>query len=132
MRPALLAVLLALALAGCGGQHWQPWSAQAVVMQGIGTGLHVVDWGTTRDMVGRGYPDRMYEQNPILGKHPTMGEVDVYNVLTIMGAVVLTDYLPPSWRPWWLGGYIAVEGYCAHNNLSADGPGGRGALRIRF
>src|SRR5688572_11355512 len=71
-------------------EEWKP--ADYALLGGAMT-LLVVDWGQTRDMtrhpnyIGRcpqcGSP--YYEHNPILGKSPSIGDVDKYFALAILG-----------------------------------------------
>lgn len=79
--------------------------------------LHIVDWGQTRHIAKN--PDQFYEINPILGRHPSVGEVDTY---MITGAVIHTAVsvvLPQKYRSYWQYVTIGMSGYCVGNNINA-------------
>src|SRR3990167_90446 len=59
--------------------------------------LHGLDWGQTKSIARN--PNKYYETNPILGKHPSAGDVDRYFALTGLGHVGLSLLLSdPKWR----------------------------------
>ena len=59
--------------------------------------LHGVDWGQTKTIARN--PNKWSETNPILGKHPSAGDVDKYFALTGLGHVGLSLLLSdPKWR----------------------------------
>ena len=64
-----------------------------------------IDASQTREAMRRGYR----ETNPILGPHPSVGQVNTYTAvagLTVLGAAAV---LPPRVRPWLLGAALAVQ-----------------------
>lgn len=67
----------------------------------------VADWSQTRYIAA--HPDRFYEQNPILGRHPSKQKVDLYFAGTIVGNYLIADALPSRYRKLWLGGVLAIE-----------------------
>jgi len=77
--------------------------------------LKVIDWQQTRYIANN--PDRFYEQNPILGKHPSETEVNLYFVASYAGQVIIAHYLPSKYRKCWLGLWIGMSGRNSiHNN----------------
>lgn len=83
--------------------------------------LHVIDWGTTRDIAKN--PNKFHELNPILGKHPSVGEVDTYMTLSLIGHTVVSSLLPSEYkgwhvRRWWQGMTIGFKGGLVINNFS--------------
>jgi len=56
--------------------------------------LHVADWGQTRRIAKS--PDTLHELNPLLGKHPTLGDVNRYFIATGLGHVAIAKLLEGS------------------------------------
>lgn len=57
-----------------------------------------------------------HETNPILGRCPSRGEVYGYFVAAGVGTWLVSRWLPPRPRKWFLGAVILIEtGYVAHN-----------------
>jgi hypothetical protein len=109
-------VLFLLILASCSA-HAEEWKAADYKLLGAATALIVVDWGQTRNMTRSPLyisrcpdcQDPYYEHNPILGKSPSIGEVDKYFALAILGTVGVSYALPAKWRRYFLGGVIVLE-----------------------
>jgi hypothetical protein len=100
--------------------------------------LRVIDWGQTRDIAdsytpgcvvydGRieyNYPDgyEHSETNPILGKHPSLNEVDTYFSIVIgidLFIVCLSHKNPEYWaefKKYWQIIGITLETYCVTHN----------------
>jgi len=81
------------------------WKASHIALaSGFAVALWV-DAAQTREAMDRGYR----EANPILGPHPTAGQINTYTAIacaTVLGAAAL---MPSRWRPWLLGAALAVE-----------------------
>jgi len=77
--------------------------------------LRTMDWGTTLDMVDR---PEYYETNPILGKHPSKGNVNTYFACSMLLNYLLADFLPSDARTFWLGLNIFVSAIMVENNYS--------------
>ena len=92
----------------------EPWSTQDKVLFGVSTTLLVADWAQTRTIAKN--PDRWYETNPLLGKHPSVSRVNNYFATTLVANYFITDYLSPKWRTRFQGGLIAVELVVVGNN----------------
>jgi len=78
--------------------------------------LHFVDWRQTRYIAK--HPDEYYEANPILGKHPSTGEVDAYFIGTALVHPLITHLLPQKCRKYWQIVTISVQTTCVVNNVS--------------
>ena len=75
------------------------WTRADTARQLVITGIHVIDWGQTRNIANN--PDRFYELNPMLGKHPSLNEVDKYFVGLIAVHAGISFVLPEKLRrPW--------------------------------
>lgn len=120
-RMAALTALVALLAAPAHGAD--PWSARDVALQATYTALHVMDWGQTRYIAT--HPERHFERNPLLGRHPHKDKVDLYFAGTLVAHTVVTHLLPKEWRPWWQGVTIALEGSCVGWNIA-------GGVKVRF
>jgi hypothetical protein len=92
------------------------WSTQDKTMQATYLTLKFIDWRQTRTIAKN--PDDYYEMNPILGRHPSTTEVDIYFATTAILNTVITHYLPSKYRPWWQGISITVSGTCVVNNFA--------------
>lgn len=81
--------------------------------------LHVVDWGQTLDI--ENHPD-LRETNPILGSHPSRGEINTYFIATgLLHPIVsygLRKYAPDGWVQAWQYVTIGVELGAVGNNAS--------------
>ena len=92
------------------------WSTQDKALQATTLTLKFIDWRQTRYIAKN--PDDYYEMNPILGKHPSTTEVDIYFATTAILNTVITHYLPSKYRPWWQAIIITASGTCVINNFS--------------
>jgi len=101
------------------------WTLQDTVLELTWATLHVIDWGQTLEIADKSH--KYHEHNPILGRHPSKGEVHAYMALgllvhpiithTLPREVVLGDYRIPV-RTIWQSVSIVVTGGCVINNLS--------------
>ena len=78
--------------------------------------LHALDWGTTLDIVD--HPDTHHEHNPVIGSHPTRGEVNRYMAITALAHVAIARILPTRWREGFQYITIGMEVLCVGNNLN--------------
>jgi len=100
-----------------------PWSKQDKILEGVYLILHAVDMGQTLDIAS--HPDKYYEYNPVLGKHPTKSAVYAYFIGTTMVHIGVTHWLPKRYRPWFQGITIGLSGGCVLHNFNIG-------LRVRF
>ena len=77
----------------------------------------VVDWRQTVYIAN--HPGRYWECNPILGRHPSEREVNLYFVGAVIGKIIVAHILPSKWRKIWLTGMMVVSVGCVGNNLRA-------------
>jgi len=83
------------------------------------TGL-MIDWMQTTYLT-RGVPppgENWTESNPLLGKHPSRGRVNVYFLTCLIGHVGIAYLLPKPWRTWWQLSGISIEAYSVGSNYS--------------
>lgn len=106
----LLTATLALSTPAVAGD----WSAEDTKWQAAYIALHVADWGQTRDIAAK--RDRYFEQNPVLGKHPSVKRVDSYFLATSIAHTAISYALPPDLRRRWQQITVVVQaGVVAHN-----------------
>ena len=90
-----------------------PWTKQDTYWQ-IGVLVtQIIDWGQTREIAVN---PKYYETNPILGKYPTLQEVDKYFIVCIAGNYLISKVLPNNWRRKWQAGSILNQIYYINNN----------------
>lgn len=94
------------------GQEWTPADTKLEVAYLM---LHTADWLQTLEIAES---ERLYERNPILGRHPSRGEVNRYFIATGILHVVLAKALPPKPRHWFQGVTISMEAGCVGMNYN--------------
>lgn len=99
------------------------WTTEEKAWLGIAAAFTVADWATTRDL-SRRYNEGYYENNPILGKHPSTGRVDLYFVSAGAIGYLIADNLDQYRKPF-LQTWTAVEIYYTNRNLNIG-------LRMKF
>lgn len=90
------------------------WSKEDSFMQTIVIGLIVIDWAQTRYIADN--PERYCEDNPILGKHPDIDEVDRYFAACLIGNTLIAYILPERYRKQWQTMSIWMQVCCVANN----------------
>lgn len=113
--PKVLMVITVILLMGCSSSSWT-WTKQNTALEVVATGLHVADWMQTRYIAA--HPDRFYEINPLIGKHPSDGQVNTYFALSHAGAMLATVLMPNPYRMWFQSLRIGVSGYLVSFNAS--------------
>jgi len=100
--------LALLLLAGCASiAQADDWSTADTVRQGVVTALLIADWAQTRWIVKN--PVDSHERNPILGEHPSAGQVNTYFAVAVIGHAAISYVLPRGWRDGWQYVWIGVE-----------------------
>lgn len=100
-------------LAGCASRPFEAWDRADTIRQSIYTAAHCVDWLQTQEIVSN---DDYYELNPVLGKHPTHREVDIYMGATLIANWAIAGMLKPEYREIFQYLSITVEVGCAVHN----------------
>lgn len=113
MRPACLAALLAVT---CHAQD--PWSRADLVREGAVFAVSTVDWAQTLNITERpGY----WEQNPVIGLHPTRGQVNRYFATSLLLHAGIVWVLPSRFRSSFqcasIGWELAIVGHNARLGL---------------
>lgn len=76
--------------------------------------LHCADWSQTLTIADN--PQKWNETNPILGSHPSRGDVNTYFIATGLLHPVISYVLPRPWREVWQYGTIGLEVVVVGNN----------------
>ena len=108
-------LLILLSFIGC--THAEPWDTTDKVLGTTVVALQIVDWGQTRYLAK--HPELgFYENNKLLGDHPSVGRVDVYFPALIVGTWLIADWLSPPNRKLFLGVVTVVNVAVTSRNRS--------------
>ena len=90
------------------------WSKVDYSLAAAALTVDTIDWLQTRYIAD--HPNKFYELNPIIGRHPSTEKVNTYFISTILIGAGIAYVLPSKWRKVWLGSCTAIElGVTAHN-----------------
>lgn len=92
------------------------WTTEEKAWLGTAAAFTVADWATTRDL-SRRYNEGYHENNPILGKHPSTGRVDLYFISAGLIGYAIADNLDQN-RKLFLQGWTAVGIFYVNRNLN--------------
>ena len=90
------------------------WTREDTYREATYLTLHTIDYAQTRNIARN--PDKWHEQNIILGKHPSVSQVDRYFIATGALQFAVAYYLPAEYRKAFQ--YISIghdAGYVVHN-----------------
>jgi len=105
----IVVFFLSVAPAYCGDE----WTMEDTEFQVAVLAIKTIDWLQTKEIARN--PD-YYEINPILGKHPSQNEVDLYFACSAIGHTVVAYYLPKKYRRIWQYVFIGIStGLVCHN-----------------
>lgn len=85
--------------------------------------IHIVDWGQTVDIAK--FPDHYQEINPLLGKHPSVNDVNRYMVVSSVTHYIISRSLKPKYRKYWQYVTIGITGTLITHNYNVG-------LRVNF
>jgi len=90
------------------------WTANDTALQLTYTTLHVMDWTQTLHIARN--PEKYYETNSHLGRHPSEGRVNSYFAGGLVLNTAVAYVLPKPWRTMWQVGFIVDRyAYVQHN-----------------
>lgn len=109
----LVGLLIGLAIVN--SRAADPWDSTDKALAAVALTATVVDWGQTRTIAKN--PDTWFEKNPLLGEHPTLGEVNRHFALGILAGAAIAHYLPSAGRKTFLTVLSVIEiGVTANNH----------------
>ena len=102
-------LVIILLLVGCASR---PWTKEEKFLLGVSCLATVADMTTTIQMLDNGN----WEMNPIMGKHPSDGQVVITMAATQAIVIVLAHYWD-DFRSWMLGIKTGINaGFAIHNS----------------
>lgn len=114
MRSILATALLTTACSAYADDYFRDWRRVDSVLLVSAETLLVADWGQTHHVAR--HPDEHLENNPVLGSHPSSGDVDRYFAVATLGTAIAAALLPPKPRRWFLGGVVVLEAVVVARN----------------
>lgn len=109
----LICTLLALTItSGCATTA--KWDAGDKALGGALVAVNVIDWKQTRQIARN--PDRWYEKNPTMRRHPSTSDVDTHFLAVVASELLIADLLDHPARKWFLGANAAIEFYYVRQN----------------
>ena len=111
-------LLVCITLAGCSthASNWKEWDTEKRTVFVASNIAIAADWGSTLNLTER-YDENYHERNPILGRHPSRGDVNKYFVARTMLNYQMARYLPDPWDKWSLSFTTIVHSKAASDNI---------------
>jgi len=72
------------------------WSEADKTREAVYLAVDTVDWLQTRTIAKN--PNKYYEKNPILGDHPSVGQVNNYSLCMMLAHVAAVTVIPSEYR----------------------------------
>lgn len=113
----LAALLLFFSMSPVHAEPFEGWTNEEKAWFVASEVSQILDYQTTRNILyqkpsWKGY----YEVNPLLGRHPSQGKLNIAEAVTVVGNYYLSDWLGHDNRLLWLRAHTAVElDFAAHN-----------------
>ena len=116
----LQGILILLCCCGCTSliPHPRPWTRSEKMAAAFFIAAHTANALTTE--AHQNHPDRFYEMNPLMGKHPSDVEIGAYFSLTGVGTLLVTHLYPELRKPLLIG-YGGVNCYWTWHDLKMMG-----------
>lgn len=113
MKKIFFALIAAFTIQAPGQAQTIEWTNKHKSLLATAVTLHTLDWGQTKTIALN--PDKYYETNPILGRHPSIGKVNTYFAVTALIVPTLAHFLP-EWRSEILLVWVGVEAAVTSRN----------------
>jgi hypothetical protein len=91
-----------------------PWTRTDTAFQAACVAADLIDWHQTRVLVSR---PGLWEENPILGRHPSVQAVDRYFAESIVLGAAVSYLLPARYRRLHQVFILSLEGICIRRNV---------------
>lgn len=118
----VLALLFAVVMTAHAADEW---TTNDVLRQVAVEGLLIADWGQTRWVAMNDSTGKYHEQNPLLGEHPSVEQVDRYFIGWVILHPVVSHFLPREYREIFQSVTIFTEVVSVHQNITIGGVGYR-------
>jgi hypothetical protein len=92
------------------------WDSKDTYYQGAVVSALLIDMGQTLHIADN--PNKYYEMNPLLGKHPSKEQVVGYFMGGIVAHTLIAMALPQDYRRVWQCVWIGIEGAVIYNNYN--------------
>ncbi|HET8689056.1 MAG TPA: hypothetical protein VFM18_20795 [Methanosarcina sp.] len=90
------------------------WTQADATREAVYLAVDIIDWAQTRNIARN--PNKWYEQNNILGNHPSVEKVDAYFATMALAHIAISYALPSEYRRTFQYITIGIEiGYIHHN-----------------
>ncbi|HUK22030.1 MAG TPA: hypothetical protein VLV45_10820 [Gemmatimonadales bacterium] len=87
-------------------QSQAQWQTEHTVLAVASSATIATDWLLSANAIRRGTFDEM---NPMLGHHPSVGQLNSYNVLVLGANLGIGAVLPNKWRTLWFTAVTSFE-----------------------
>jgi hypothetical protein len=87
------------------------WSEMDTYRESTWQVINFIDYRQTSDI-----SEPHYEQNPLLGKHPSQGKIDKYFAVSAIGHFGASELLPLRYRNGWQWLTIGISGAIVYHN----------------
>ena len=94
---------------------FDPWTTTDKLLLTSSALAMGIDWMQSRKIAGN--PDRWGERNPILSRHPSRNQVDIYFGAAMVLVPVVAHILPGDWRKGFLIGTTVLSVGCVVHNF---------------
>jgi hypothetical protein len=91
------------------------WTREDIALEFVFGGLLLCDYRQTKYIAE--HPETYYEKNFLLGKHPSVGEVNTHFLSSLILHAGITHILPQEYRKYWQGIWIIKEADSISGNL---------------
>lgn len=116
MKKVIISTMLAVsALLIISTSAYAAWSRPDTYREIASESLLFIDYSQTYNIANT--PDRFYEHNPILGRHPSIGRVNLYFISSMILHPIISYILPSKVRPYFQYITIGIETSCIANNM---------------
>ena len=103
-----------------GSAHAEPfdgWTDEEKIWFAASEAVQIIDYQTTRDMLFVQKSKDYYEQNLLVGRHPSPNKLMAFEIGTLVGNYFFTDWLDHDMRLNWLKMHVGIELVVIRHNL---------------
>jgi len=111
----IVAVCLLLMVSSSAHGASDPWTNADTARQLLYTAVTVADWNQTLHISRN--PEKYYETNDFLGKHPSKRDVNSYFASMILTNALIASLLPKDYRASWQVFWIGYESIYVKRNI---------------